>query len=86
MAGIIEPQEAEAAPPGLGVEGGRLGRVHVGAIAAEPNDAWAAGAHWRAAAKGDTPLIWGFSHDEDLRLSVRHLELAADDATRGPRL
>jgi hypothetical protein len=31
-------------------------------------------------------LIRGFSHDEDLRLSVRHLELAADDATRGPRL
>jgi hypothetical protein len=77
MAGIIEAQEAEAAPLGLGVEGGRLGRFHLGAIAAEPNDAWGAAPHWRAAAKGDTPLIRGFPYDEELRLSVRHLELAA---------
>ena len=39
MAGIVESQEAESATLGLGVEGGRLGRFHVGAIAAEPNDA-----------------------------------------------
>jgi glycosyltransferase involved in cell wall biosynthesis len=85
MAGIIEPQEPETAPFGLGVEGGRLGRAHVGAIAAEPNDGWGPGPHWRAAAKGDTPLIRGFPDDEELRLTVRHLELAANDATRGPR-
>ena len=79
MAGIVESQQAETAPLGLGVERGRLGRVHVGAITAEPNDAWASAAHWRAATKGDTPLIRGLPDDEDLRLFVRHIELAADD-------
>src|ERR1700733_4774279 len=85
MTGIVEPQEPEAAPLGFRVERGRLGRVHVGAIAAEPNEAWTSVAHWRAATKGDTPLIRGVSDDEDLRLSVRHNELASDDAACGPR-
>ena len=80
MAGIVEPEEAQTAPLGFGVERGRLGRVHVGAITAEPNNAWTFVAHWRAAAKGDTPLIRGVSDDEDLRLSVRHIRLAFGDA------
>src|ERR1700735_530315 len=85
MTGIVEPQEPEAAPLGCRVERGRLGRVHVGAISAEPNEAWTSVAHWRAAAKGDTPLIRGDSDDEDLRLVVQHIELASDDAACGPR-
>src|SRR4029077_16777735 len=85
VAGIVEPQKAKAAPLGFGVERSGLGRVHVGPIAAEPNDAWASAAHWRAAAKGDTPLIRGVSDDENLRLSVRHIELAADHSTCGRR-
>src|SRR5277367_6227059 len=86
MPGIVEPQEAETASPGFAVERGRLGRVHVGTITAEPNDAWASVAHWRAAAKGDTPLIRGLPDDENLRLSVRHIELAAEASTRAARL
>jgi hypothetical protein len=86
MPGIVEAQEAKATPLGFGVEGGRLGRFHLGAISAEPNDARRSGLHWRASAKGDTPLIREFPDHEKLRLSVRHNELASDDATRGPRL
>ena len=73
MAGIVEPEQAKTAPLGFRVERGRLGRVHVGAITAEPNKAWTSVAHWRATTKGDTPLIRGVSDDEDLRLSVRHI-------------
>src|SRR5277367_6652814 len=86
MARIVEPQEAETQPLGFAVERGRLGRVHVGTVTAEPNDARTSVAHWRAAAKGDTPLIRGLPDDEKLRLSVRHTELAADASTRAARL
>ena len=86
MAGIVESKQAETAPRGLRVERARLGRVHVGAITAEPNKAWTFVANWRTAAKGDTPLIRGVSDDEDLRLSVRHTRLASGDAACGPRL
>jgi hypothetical protein len=41
--------------------------------------------HWRTAAKGDTPLIRGFTYDEKLRLPVRHIGLAFNDATYGLR-
>jgi hypothetical protein len=85
VAGIVEPQEAETAPLGFGVERRRLGRIHIGAITAQPNKAWTSLAHWRAATKGDTPLIRGLPDDENLRLSVRHIELAADHSTCGRR-
>src|SRR6202042_3496698 len=74
------PKQAETAPRGLRVERARLGRVHVGAITAQPNKAWTFVANWRTAAKGDTPLIRGVSDNEDLRLSVRHTRLAFGDA------
>ena len=86
MAGIVEPEQAKTATLGLRVERGRLGRVHVGAITAEPNKAWTSVAHWRTTTEGDTPLIRGVSDDEDLRLSVRHTRLAYGDAACRPRL
>ena len=82
-AGIVEAQEAEIAPS-LSRRARRLGRVPCRTKSAEPNEARRS-ARWGAAAKRDTPLIREFPHDEKLRLSVRQIELASDDATRGPR-
>lgn len=39
MAGIIEAKEGEARAPARGVECGRLGAKHVGAVTAKPDHA-----------------------------------------------
>src|SRR5271166_1431033 len=72
MAGIVEAQEAEAEPRGLGVKRARLGRVHLRAIAAEPDEAGRLASRWPAAAKSDTSLIRGIPDYERPRLFVRH--------------
>src|ERR1700739_1630311 len=71
MAGIVEAQEAEAEPPGFSVERARLGRVHVGAIAGEPDEAGRLASRWPAAAKSDTSLIRGIPDHAHPRLFVR---------------
>src|SRR5271165_2247078 len=72
MAGIVEAQEAEAEPPGFSVKRARLGRVHVGAIAAEPDQGGRSASRWPAAAKSDTSLIRGIPDHDHSRLFVRH--------------
>src|SRR5260370_37943947 len=71
-----EAENSDAPPLRLQVERGRFGRIHVGAKSAQPNEARRPGPHWRAAAKGDTPLIRGAPQNEKLRLFVRQIQFA----------
>ena len=72
MAGIVEAQQPLAALGAMGVERARLGRIHVGAEAGQPDDAGQVVARWRAAAKRDTPTGRPCADVEELRFVVDH--------------
>jgi hypothetical protein len=72
VAGIVEAQQPLATLSAVGVERARLGRVHVGGEAGQPDDARQVVARWRAAAKRDTATSRPRADFKELRFVVDH--------------